>query len=278
MGARLASMGGGLRDFLGIGGSIQTGPGMATTWQAATAGQKLSALGRSDAAALGGGMLLYAGLRRGGLSGLGMSAAGGALIGFRYGGPIGAVIGGIAGAAAGVVRLFIKGAQEKAREKIKALYGVDMQDKGVLRQIVETARQSFGSNLDVAIRSPQIRDLIELYAMSTGQRMSGQPDRMRAVELVQSRGGIFEAPAYLSSTPLPTLSRLPAAASPPPGTTIINFTMPAEAVNEAFNGRTQQFIVQHPRAIQGAAHQAARSSYGRREAAAMLMSPGTILA
>jgi len=54
--------------------------------------------------------------------------------------------------------------------------------------------------------------------------------------------------------------------------------MPAEAVNEAFNGRTQQFIVQHPRAIQGAAHQAARSSYGRREAAAMLMSPGTILA
>jgi len=209
---------------------------------------------------------------------VGMSAAGGALIGFRYGGPIGAVIGGIAGAAAGVVRLFIKGAEEKAREKIRALYGVEMRDKGVLRQIVETARQAFGGNLDLAIRSPQIRELIELYAMSTGQRAAGIVDRMRPLELVQSRGGIFEAPAYLTSTPLPALTRMPAAASPPPGTTIINFTMPAEAVNEAFNGRTQQFIVQNPRAIQGAANQAARSSYGRREAAAMLMSPGTILA
>jgi len=189
---------------------------MATTWEAATAGQKLSALGRSDAATLGGGMLLYAGLRRGGAAGVGMSAAGGALVGFRYGGPIGAVIGGIAGAAAGVVRLFIKGAEEKAREKIRALYGVDMRDKGVLRQIVETARQSFGGNLDVAIRSPQIRELVELYAMSTGQRAAGIVDSMRPLELVQSRGGIFEAPAYLGGASLPALTRPLTAASPPP--------------------------------------------------------------
>ena len=44
---------------------------------------------------------------------------------------------------AGMVRLFIKGAAEKAREKIKALYGVDIPDKGVLQQIVDTAKQSY---------------------------------------------------------------------------------------------------------------------------------------
>ena len=30
---------------------------------------------------------------------------------------------------AGAVRIFVKGATEKAREKIKALYGVDISDK-----------------------------------------------------------------------------------------------------------------------------------------------------
>jgi len=57
---------------------------------------------------------------------------------------------------------------QAAREKVRATYGVDVRDKGILRQIVETAKQAFGGNLDAAIRSQQIRDLIELYAMATG--------------------------------------------------------------------------------------------------------------
>jgi len=73
----------------------------------------------SPAAALGGGLLALAGLRRGGLSGLAMTTAGGALIGFKYGGPLGAAIGAGAGAVAGIVRLFVNSAEQKAREKIK---------------------------------------------------------------------------------------------------------------------------------------------------------------
>ena len=45
---------------------------------------------------------------------------------------MGAAIGAIAGFAAGMIRkYFIKGATEKAREKIKAIYGVD--DSGTVR-------------------------------------------------------------------------------------------------------------------------------------------------
>jgi hypothetical protein len=45
---------GGWKDFLGFGGGVQYAPGKAVTWEAATMGQKLSALGRSNAALLGG--------------------------------------------------------------------------------------------------------------------------------------------------------------------------------------------------------------------------------
>ena len=95
-----------------------------------------------------GAMLVMDGLRRGGKIGVAETTGGGALIGAKFGGPLGALIGGIAGFAAGMVRLFIKGAVEKARQKIKDLYGVDIPDKAVLQQIVDTAKQSYGGNLD----------------------------------------------------------------------------------------------------------------------------------
>ena len=91
-GANLAGFLPQLKSFLGIGGSVQLGPGMATTWQAATLGQKLSSIGHSSAALLGGAILAIEGLRRGGISGLAMTTAGGALIGFKLGGPIGAAV------------------------------------------------------------------------------------------------------------------------------------------------------------------------------------------
>jgi len=43
----------------------------------------------------------------------------------------------------------------------------------VLQQIVDIAKQSCGGNLDMAIRTQQVRDLIQLYAMSTGQQTKG---------------------------------------------------------------------------------------------------------
>ncbi len=122
---------------------------------------------------LGGGIfgacagLAAAGLQRGGWSGVGMSTTGGAIIGMQFGGPLGAAIGAGVGFVAGMVRMFIKGAQEKAREKVKATYG-DISDKAIPKQIVDTAKQMFGGNLDMAIRSQQIRDIIDLYAISTG--------------------------------------------------------------------------------------------------------------
>ena len=59
-------------------------------------------------------------------------------------------------------------------------------------------------------------------------------------------------------------------------TTIVNVTMPADAVNDAFNGRTQTFISRNVRSVQTAANRAIRQNVGRQELAALLMSPTTV--
>jgi hypothetical protein len=262
---------GGWKDFLGFGGGVQYAPGKAVTWEAATMGQKLSALGRSNAALLGGATLALMGLQRGGFSGLAMTTAGGAMIGFKYGGPLGAAIGAGIGAAAGLVRLFVKGAQEKAREKIKATYGIDIRDKGVLRQIADIAKKGFGGNLEAAIRSQQIRDLVELYALSTGQSTSGLPATVRPVSLLQQGGGLFQTNSGGLS-----LDRIGGGApSSAAGPTVINITVPG--AKEFFEKETVRVVVENPRAVQSAAMTATKASAGRREMTGLQLSPGLIL-
>src|SRR5207244_2453665 len=114
-------------------------------------------------------------------------------------------IGAVAGAVAGTIRLFIKSAKEKLREKIKATYGIDVNDQGILQQILDTAKQTFGGNLDVAIQSPQVRDLIQLYAMTTGQSSKGMPATMQAGTLVETGGGLFQQANFSNGNPLPSL-------------------------------------------------------------------------
>jgi hypothetical protein len=261
---------GGWKDFLGFGGGVQYAPGKAVTWEAATMGQKLSALGRSNVALLGGAALAMLGLQRGGLSGLAMTTAGSAMIGFKYGGPLGAAIGAGVGAVAGLVRLFVKGAQEKAREKIKATYGIDIREKNILAEIVNIAKQGFGGNLDMAIRSQQIRDLVELYALSTGQSTSGLPATVKPVSLLQQGGSLFQP----SSGGL-TLDRIgggaPSAAAP----TVINITVPG--AKEFFEKETVRVMVENPRAVQSATMAATKQNAGRREMTGLQLSPGLIV-
>ncbi len=280
--AGFASLLPGLREFVGLGPSISIGPGMATTLQAATLGQKLSSVFHSNAALLGGSLLALAGLRRGGLSGLAMTTAGGALIGFKFGGPLGAAIGAGVGAVAGIVWLFVKSAEQKAREKIKAIYGVDISDKGLLRQIVETARSSFGGNLDVAVRSPQVRDLIELYALSTGQTARGLPAKIRPVSLVESGGSLFQQGAFSNGSPLPAFSGLPAigldriGAGTPQNAGPIVIKLDGPATTALLRGEAVQAIAENPRVVQAAAMSATKANAGRRELLSLQLSPGTL--
>jgi len=183
-------------------------------------------------------------------------------------GPIGFLAAAGIGAFTGLLGLLRKSAEQKAREKIRATYGVDIRDKGVLRQIVETARQAFGGNLDAAIRSPQIRDLVELYAMSTGQSTSGLPPTVRPVSLLQQGGALYQQGAMLD--------RIPAGTPRSAGPIVINITVPG--AKEFFEKETVRVVVDNPRVVQSAALNATRANAGRRELTALQLSPGTLTA
>lgn len=186
-----------LKQFLGITPNVGAGfEGPMQSFGQLGLGGKLSQLGKSNAALMGGATLAMMGLQRGGVSGLAMTAAGGALIGFKYGGGLGAAIGGAIGAGAGLVRMFMKSAEDKVKEKVKSAYGVSIGDKKVLKQIVDMAKSNFGGNLDMAVKSQQVAELVRLYALTYGQNTGKLPQAMTPGSLSQEGGIIRQNKSY----------------------------------------------------------------------------------
>lgn len=222
---------------------------------------------------LGGGALAAAGLRRGGWLGMGMTAAGGALIGAKFGGPIGALIGGAIGAGAGLFRMLFKGAENKAKEKLRAVYGVDVSDKGILGQVVKTAKEAYGGNLDVTVRSPQIRDMIELYAMSTGQssKFGLNAQTVRPFVASQSGGGIFQQVQYDAGRAFVQQSSLATA-----GGVKNVFYFDGPALTKIMSGQAVEVIANEPRAVR-AANTRAGNGYQRKDGLVQGLAPNLLL-
>ncbi|MCL4797746.1 MAG: hypothetical protein KJZ84_24490 [Bryobacteraceae bacterium] len=268
----------GWKGFLGFGGGVQYAPGKAVTWEAATMGQKLSALGRSDAALAGGAALGLMGLQRGGWSGLAMTTAGGAMIGYKFGGPVGAAIGAGVGAAAGFIRMLFKGRDQKLIDEVRSLYGITI-DKQFARTLAE---QSRGQDLRMFLRSPQVREQIEAYAAYTGQRMASLDNTPRGVNLAQSGGVLAQAGTSVGGSLYGYASGLPSfgglslksfGSNPPPQ--IINVTIQADgqATESFLEGKTVQFVTRNGRAVQQGMGRALQASEGRTQSGTVLMDP-----
>jgi hypothetical protein len=268
----LGNLGFGAKDVLGnpLGSTPGTAGANAAGVQGVTGGLMLA----------GGGILAADGLRRGGFLGLAETTAGGALIGAKFGGPIGALIGGAIGAVAGTIRLFIKGAEDKAISKIKSLYGLQI-DKSFAKQVVAIAKQNFGGNLDLAIRSPQVRDLLDLYAMSTGQKFSGAPTTPQSVSLTQSGGLIYQNTSYRNGVEVPSLGgTIPSISMPQSATSsTVVLQLDGPTTERVLQGQAVQAIQQNPQVIAQANSANTNASLGRRESAATFLgAPGLITA
>jgi hypothetical protein len=269
----------GLKEFLGFGGGVQYAPGAATTWQAASMSQKLSALGRSNAALLGGGLLAMDGLRRGGWTGLAETTAGGALIGFKYGGPLGAAIGAAAGATAGFLRLFMKGSDQKAIDKIRDLYKVTV-DKGFARSVVEMAKSSFGGNLEAAVRSVQVRDMVFEYAMATGQNAGLADSKPRGVWMTQQGGVLSQSGFTMNGQQYGYASSLPGLGDlrtpqQQPQQQVIHVTIQAdgESTERFLEGKTVKFVRNNEGAVTSSFNAGISKSLGRTAALTALSDP-----
>ncbi len=219
---------------------------------------------------LGGGGLITAGMARGGWSGVGMTTAGGALIGTKIMPGIGTAIGAGVGFAAGMIRRLFKGREEKIREKVRAVYSVGIRDKGVLGAIGDIAK-GFGS-LDLGIRSPQVRELVELYADTTGQSFGGRASGPTPASFAHASGQLFQAGgggfASLPSISIPTPTAQPA--------TIVVQSLSLSVDGQGAADFLDKRMVDKPQAVAGAIVQAGRASVGRREQAALALQPGLV--
>jgi hypothetical protein len=169
-------------------------------------------------------------LRRGGVKGVFEAAGGGALIGGAVGGPVGAVIGGAIGAGAGLIRMLFETDRQHVKKLVKQIYGMDI-NNATADQIVAIAKQSFGGQHDVAVRSPQVRELLRLYAQTTGQKSAEDKfvaETMHGASLVEAGGRLQQQAVYdngsayaysspfstyqgVQTSPLPTYGPRPAA-------------------------------------------------------------------
>jgi hypothetical protein len=173
-----------------------------------------------------------------------------------------------------------RGGREVHR-KGSQLYSLNI-DKNLATQIVATAKQSFGGNLDVAIRSPQVRDLLQLYAMSTGQKFAGAPTSAQSLSLVQSGGQLFQAPTFTNGSAgdglggvIPSLGGTTPAGQQSAGVTIIQITVPG--AKQFFQEETLNVVANSDgRAVQTASISGSKASSGRRESAALTLSPGLL--
>jgi hypothetical protein len=170
----------------------------------------------------GGSMLAQQGLlgsSRGTWGGVGMGAAGGAMIGFQAGGPLGALIGGAAGALIGIGEKIagVETPENEAKRLVKQIYSLNI-DNATAKQIAAIAKQSYAGHVSSAVRSPEVRQLLQLVAESTGQKSNLFLNDPHGVNLTQSGGVLNQSAFYNSGTPYTYSSNLSVLG--PAGTTV----------------------------------------------------------
>jgi hypothetical protein len=267
----------------GIGGGAMLGLGLS---------KQLGMTGIGGAIFGAGAGLFTGGMLRGGIGGTAESTAGGAIMGLQLGGPIGAAIGAGVGLLGGLARTLFGGQDDQTYTSglIQKIYGIAIpRTSGVITQIIEMAKSSYGGSISVAVRSSQVRNLIQLYAESTGQKSSLFLQNPMAAHLTDINGQISQSLTYQNGTGyafgsgvgLPTLGS-PSSIIPTmnpyasPGPTSVQLVLNGQSAADALEGRVAS--VSTPSFVMSRANAGLQQSNGRLDAGAAILDPGRIFA
>jgi hypothetical protein len=217
----LGGFGGILKNFKGTnwGGFTRTGQGMDTNSDGENvgdtdddSGDTIAGTGSGSGSITGvnglaGGVLMAGGMSlaekgllgnsRGTWTGVGESTAGGAMIGLKYGGPIGAVIGAAAGFGASVGEMLagVESPMNKAKRLVKQKYNITISNQ-MATQIASIAQSKYGNNVSIAVASPEVRQLLGLYAAGTGQKMAVSSAIPQAASFSEQGGKLSQDASY----------------------------------------------------------------------------------
>ena len=214
-------------------------------------------------------------------AGILMGAGGGAAIGMAYGGPIGAGIGAAVGAGIGVGEM-LAGVQSPVHEVeslVKRRYGIGIEDSEA-NKIVSLAQSKYGGQYSVAVASPEVRQMLGLYAAGTGQANKfpvsattpmGGGLEMQGGKLMQSADYQYGNP-YSYTSNLPVAGGNPGQNIPSPGPVNLSLSVANQGAADFLAGNvvTSAFV-------QAQWSSAAQSSDGRVNNSAMLTDPGLLV-
>ncbi len=259
----------------GFGGMLTSG------WQhlkGGAAGVATSPLGKASLM-MGGSYLAQRGLMgkdMGTWKGVAEGTAGGAMIGFTMGGPFGALIGAGVGFGIGLgEKIFgVESKQTQAKHLVKSIYGFDI-NNGMADQIVGVAQSKYGGTVSVAVRDPEIRQALELFAMGTGRYLPPSASTPRGGAIEEIGGHLYQTPMYQYGRPysyqssIPTVAGIASQLLGPSGSTYLSLHFDGQSAGDMMTG---QFVT--PTVVANKFRSAAAMSQGRLSTAAALMNPG----
>jgi hypothetical protein len=230
------------------------------------------------------------GSKRGTWGGIGESTAGGALLGSGIGTMILPGIGTAIGAGIGAVAGFGIGAGEKlsgiespeneAKRLVKSLYGVNI-DTAMAKQIVGIAQNKYAGHVSIAVRDPDVRKMLELYAQGTGQKMPLSASTPYAGSLAEQGGKLYQQQGYNAYGAAYTFaSGLPVLGGPGGGT----YPTPGSPNTQAGMGGGMSFALNingqpiTPEFVMDASMTAQNNSYNRVQQSANMQVPGLMVA
>jgi hypothetical protein len=227
------------------------------------------------------------GTSRGGVA---QGTAGGALIGLKFGGPLGAVIGAGVGFGIGLgEKLFgVESKENEAKRLVKDMYHVSI-DNAMATQIVGLAKSKYAGHVSIAVRDPDVRKMLELYAAGTGQQSPLSSTTPRSGSLVETGGKLYQEAgyqyghAYSFQSPYSVLGGVPSgqwpgqSASPAPsqGPSTVVLSLNGQSAADLLEGRIANTV--DPAFVQDRWSSAANGSNGRTQNSALIQQPGLIV-
>ena len=245
------------------------------------AGQAMSA---------GGMMLAQNGLlgsNRGTGLGIAEGAIGGAAVGFQQGGFLGAAIGGSIGLLTGIGEKLagVETPTNEAKRLVKQQYGISI-DTNMANQIVSLAQQKYAGHVSIAVRDPDVRKMLMLYAQGTGQKFPMSASTPQSGSLAETGGKLYQQATYQDGTPYTFQSNLPVMGGvsggnyPSPGGPNTSAGMGPMALYiggaDAANFMTGNYVT--PQFVADQSLAAQNSSYGRTQQSANMQLPGLTIA
>jgi hypothetical protein len=221
---------------------------------------------------------------RGTAGGVFEGALGGAALGFSLApgpaGLLGAGIGAAAGLGVGLGEMLagVESPRNEAKRLVQSLYHISINNT-TADQVVSMANQTYGGRVSVAVRSPEVRRMLGLYAAGTGQGnlFQASSDMPHGASLVESGGRLYQqatyqyGQAYTQSSNLPVYGGVQSQTLGSPGGLNLSLNIGGTDAAKFLQGN-----VVSPDVVQTQYNTAMTNSNGRVAQALLMSEPGSI--